>query len=432
VPPLLRRLALDLTPLRVSRDFRLLQIGAFLTGMGTQAALVALPYQVFVITHSPFLTGLIGAVEIGPLVGFSLFGGAIADRMDRRRLLLFMQIGLAGTSSLLALVAFADLHSVLVLYLLAATLAGFSAFEAVARSSIVPNVVPRELLRPGLAFNFGLQQLTMVIGPALGGVLIATAGLGTTYLTDAVSCGAMAVAAFMMGPQLPPEVEVHPAVWTSIKEGLSWVRSKPALLGSFAMDLLAMTFGMPRALFAALSLSVYHAGAAGTGALYAAVAAGATIAALTAGWLNHARWLGRIVIGAVIVWGLAIAAAGAMTSIYVACLLFAVAGAADSVSAVSRSAINQSVTPDAMRGRMSSVFMMVVRSGPRFGDIESGAVAGVAQTRLSLAGSVQLATISGGLACVAGVGLIVLAFPALARFGSEELVPAVATADPRT
>jgi MFS family permease len=421
------RLTLDLTPLRVSRNFRLLQAGSFLTGMGTQAALVAVPFQVYTITGSPALTGLLGAVELVPLIGFSLYGGAIADRVDRRKLLLWSQIALATTSGLLALITFADLDEVWLIFILAGALAGFGGFEGVARSAIVPNVVEPELLRPALAFSFGLTQLTMVIGPALGGILIATAGLGATYAGDAVSCGAMAIAAALMSAQRPPPVAESVRTWASIKEGLRFVRGEQALLGSFAIDLLAMTFGMPRALFAALAVSVYHGGAAGTGALYASVAIGATVAAMTAGWLNHARWLGRIVIGAVVVWGLAIAAAGLMTSIVPACLFLAVAGAADSVSAVSRSTINQSVTPDAMRGRMSSVFQMVVRSGPRLGDIEAGAVAGAAETRFALGPSVRISVVSGGLFCVVGVLAIMALFPALARYGADDVVPAAAT-----
>jgi hypothetical protein len=219
-----------------------------------------------------------------------------------------------------------------------------------------------------------------------------------------------------MAPQPPQGLAAQrESVRRSIGEGLRFVRGEPALLGSFAIDLMAMTFGMPRALFAVLSLSVYHAGAAGTGVLYAAVAAGATVAALTTGWLEHARWLGRIVIGAVLVWGLAIAATGMTTHLWIAAALLAVAGAADSVSAVCRSTINQSVTPDALRGRMSSVFSLVVTSGPRLGDVEAGSVAALASPRVSVA--------TGGLACVAGVGLIVLAFPALAAYDGDRLAP---------
>jgi hypothetical protein len=168
---------------------------------------------------------------------------------------------------------------------------------------------------------------------------------------------------------------------------------------------------MPRALFPVLAVSVYHAGAAGTGLMYAAVSAGATVAALTTGWLEHVRRLGLVVIGAVLLWGAAIAGAGVMSALWPAVALLAVAGAADSVSAVCRSIINQTVTPDAMRGRMSSVFSLVVTSGPRLGDIESGAVASLTSARFSMS--------SGGLACLAGTALVCLAFPALARYDRD-------------
>jgi len=172
-----------------------------------------------------------------------------------------------------------------------------------------------------------------------------------------------------------------------------------------------MTFGMPRALFPVLAVSVYHAGAEGTGLLYAAVSAGATIAALTTGWIEHARRLGIIVIWAVVVWGAAIALVGVVGSLWPAAVLLAVAGAADSVSAVCRSSINQMVTPDAMRGRMSSVFSLVVTSGPRLGDVESGSVAALSGVRASV--------VSGGLACIVCVGITMLAFPELASFDAE-------------
>jgi hypothetical protein len=204
----------------------------------------------------------------------------------------------------------------------------------------------------------------------------------------------------------------------SIAEGLRFVRSNRALAGSFAIDLVAMTFGMPRALFAVLSLTVYHAGAAGTGALYSAVAAGATLAVLTSGWIRHARRLGQIVIGAVLVWGAAIAVAGLVNTIGPAIALLALAGFADSVSAVCRTTINQTVTPDELRGRMSAVFSLVVTSGPRLGDIESGTVAGLTSAMTSV--------VSGGIACVVGVGLIMLAFPQLAAYGTAR-GPSIAT-----
>ena len=408
---LLQSLTPDMSPLRESRDYRLLITGTVITGLGTQAALVALPYQVYVESHEPVLVGLLGLVELVPLAAASLFGGAWADRVDRRKLLLVIQIALVGVASGLAAAAFVGQPPIWLLYVLAGALAGAGAFERVTRSSIVPNVVRPEALRAAVATTYGLNQVTMVVGPAIGGLMIAALGVGSAYTADAVSCFGMVFAAALMSAQRPYGVEEHEPVLRSIGVGLRFVSRERALLGSFAIDLLAMTFGMPRALFAVLSLSVFHAGAAGTGALYAAVAFGATVAALTTGWLGNARYLGRIVIGAVLAWGAAIALAGLTTSFALAVLLFAVAGAADSVSAVCRSTISQTLTPDHMRGRMSSVFMLVVAGGPRLGDAESGTVASLSSTRFSV--------VSGGVACMAGVGLIVLLFPQLAGYDGD-------------
>jgi MFS family permease len=411
---LLSRLAPDLSSLRESHDLRLLVLGNLVSGLGTQAALVALPYQIYIETRSAFLTGLLGAVELLPLVTMALLGGALADRHDRRRLLLLDQVGLVACAAGLAALAFAGDAPVWALYVLGGLLAGFGAVQNVTRSAIVPNLVAPERLRSALALNYGLQTLTLVIGPALGGVLIAALGLGAAYTADAVSCLAIVGAVWAMAPQPPAgagDGEEPARVLRSIADGLRFVRGNNALLGSFAIDLLAMTFGMPRALFAVLSVSVYHAGAAGTGLLYAAVAAGATVAALTTGWLTHARRLGLIVIWAVVAWGVAIALAGLAGSLWLAAALLALAGAADSVSAVCRSTINQTVTPDHMRGRMSSVFSLVVTSGPRLGDVEAGSVAALTSPRFSV--------VSGGLACVAGVGLILVAFPALLRYDAD-------------
>ncbi len=417
------RLIVDLEPLRASRDLRRLIVGNVVSGLGTQAALVALPYQLYTQTGSAFLTGLLGAVELAPLVAMSLLGGALADRSDRRRLLLLDQLALASSAGALAALAFAGSPPIAALYVLGGLVAGFGAVQNVTRSAILPNLVAPERLRSALALSFGLYQLTLVIGPAIGGLLIGLLGVGWAYALDAATCLATVWTVLGIGPQ-PPQTDraEHPRVLQSIAEGLRYVRGNQALVGSFAIDLVAMTFGMPRALFAVLAVSVYHAGAEGTGLLYAAVSAGATVAALTTGWIEHARRLGMIVIWAVIVWGAAIAAAGLVSTLWPAAALLAVAGAADSVSAVCRSSINQMVTPDAMRGRMSSVFSLVVTSGPRLGDVESGTVAGLTSPRFSVT--------SGGLACIAGVFVVVAAFPALARFDAEEVLAARAAPSP--
>ena len=348
----------------------------------------------------------------------SLLGGALADRMDRRTLLLIDQLALVAITGGLLAAAVIGHPPVGVLYVLAGLLAGASSVQNVTRSAIVPNLVEPRLMPAALALTFGLYQLTMVLGPGLGGVLIGAAGVKGAYGVDALTCLAMVGSVVALGPQLPSRSERHEhlSIGRSIAEGLRFVRGNNALLGSFAIDLVAMTFGMPRALFPVLALSVYHAGAEGTGLLFAAVSAGATVAALTTGWLEHVRRLGLVVIAAVIAWGLAIAGAGAVSALWPAVACLAIAGAADSVSAVCRSIINQTVTPDAMRGRMSSVFSLVVTSGPRLGDIESGVVASATSARFSVA--------SGGLACVAGTGLVLLAFPALARYDREAALAA--------
>jgi MFS family permease len=352
----------------------------------------------------------------------ALLGGALADRLDRRRLLLLDQIALVLIAAGLCVAAVAGEPPVWLLYVLGALLAGFGAVQNVARSSIVPNLVRPELLRSALAVNYGLYQLTMVVGPGLGGLLISAGGVEVAYGVDAVSCAAMVLGVVAIRPQPPLRHEDEPDVGIrrSIADGLRFVRGNRALLGSFAIDLNAMAFGMPRALFPVLAVSVYHAGASGTGLLFAAVSAGATVAALTTRWLEHVRRLGMITIGAVVAWGLAVTAAAAVPSLWFAAAMLALAGAADSVSAVCRNVINQTVTPDALRGRMSSIFSLVVTSGPRVGDIESGAVASLTSARFSMA--------SGGLACIAGVALIVAAFPQLAAFDLERVEAELAEA----
>ncbi|MBX5440026.1 MAG: MFS transporter [Solirubrobacteraceae bacterium] len=405
------RIAVDLTALRRSRDLRLLTIGQACSSLGTQAALVALPYQVYVETDSPLLVGLIGAVELVPNVLGSLLGGAWADRVDRRRLMLAAQAVLTLVAVLLVVLSALGAAHVAALFVLAAALAASGAVVNVTRAAAVP-ALSGPYLRSALAINFSVAQLASIVGPGGGGLLISLAGVEAVYLLDAVAFALVLALAVPIRPLPPTDADAeHPPIARSIAEGLRFVAANRALLGSFVIDLAAMTFAMPRALFPVLALTVYDAGASGTGLLYASVSAGAVLAAVTTGWLERARWLGRITIVSVVVWGAAIALVGIAPSLWWAAALLALAGAADSVSAVCRSVINQVVTPEHLRGRMSSVFMLVVTSGPRLGDLRSG-----------LAGSllpVTAAVASGGLLCLAAVAVIAVAFPQLARYDSE-------------
>ena len=407
----LRGVAVDTTALRESRDYRVLVIGGLISGIGTQVTLVALPFQIYVLTSSSFLVGLLGLVELVPLVVVALLGGTLADRMDRRRLLLISQVVQAGTSLCLVIGAAAGSPPVGVLYLIAAVASGASAVDRPTRAAMVPALVGPERLRSAISFNYGLVQVAMVVGPAMGGIIIAAGGLTWAYAVDVATFLAMIAAAWAIASPPRPAVEPGASFLSAVRDGIRFAGRSGELMGSFAIDILAMTFGMPRALFPALALTVYDAGPEGVGILYAAVSAGAVVAAFSTGWMIHARRLGRIVVFAVLVWGVGIACLGLTSELWVGALCLLVAGAADSVSAVCRSTILQTVTPDEMRGRMSAIFTLVVAGGPRLGDVESGTVAAV--------GGTQLSVVSGGVICVLGIVPVLAAFPEFWRYGEK-------------
>ncbi len=408
----MKKIAVDASAFRDSRDFRLLTIGGTVSALGSQAVMVALPFQIYRLTHSATLVGLLGLFELGPMIVVSLVGGAIADRRDRRPILIAAQVGVIIVTALLFALSLAlQRPPVVAILILGGLLAGCTALDGVTRGAIVPQILGPERLRSGLAFMYGTYQATGVIGPGLGGVVITLIGVRWMYLADALSCVALLAASLAIAPQLPHTTEHHLPVGKAIAEGLRFVVSNRALAGSFAIDINAMLFGMPRALFAVLSLSVYHAGAGGTGLLYTAISVGATVAVLGSGWVQHVNRLGRWTIVMVLFWGLSIGAAGLVRTIWLAAFLFAIAGWADGISAVCRTTISQTLTPDRLRGRMSSVFNLVVTSGPRLGDIESGLVAG-------LVGPLD-SVLVGGIGCIAGVGLTLLAFPQLAAYKAD-------------
>ena len=407
----LRGVAVDTTALRESRDYRVLVIGGLISGIGTQVTLVALPFQIYVLTSSSFLVGLLGLVELVPLVVVALLGGTLADRMDRRRLLLVSQVVQAGTSLCLVIGAAAGSPPVGVLYLIAAVASGASAVDRPTRAAMVPALVGPERLRSAISFNYGLVQVAMVVGPAMGGIIIAAGGLTWAYAVDVATFLAMIAAVWAIASPPRPAVEPGASFLSAVRDGIRFAGRSGELMGSFAIDILAMTFGMPRALFPALALTVYDAGPEGVGILYAAVSAGAVVAAFSTGWMIHARRLGRIVVFAVLVWGVGIACLGLTSELWVGALCLLVAGAADSVSAVCRSTILQTVTPDEMRGRMSAIFTLVVAGGPRLGDVESGTVAAV--------GGTQLSVVSGGVICVLGIVPVLAAFPEFWRYGEK-------------
>ncbi|HEV3231033.1 MAG TPA: MFS transporter [Candidatus Dormibacteraeota bacterium] len=415
----LRHLAVDLTPLRESRDFRLLWSGQLISMVGRQITTVALPFQVFQMTGSSLAVGTLGLVQLVPYIVMSLAGGSLADSYDRRKLLLGTQVGLAATSGLLALGAFGGRPALLFVYAVAGLASAISAIDLPARAATTPNLVPPRRLAAALSLNFALFQVTLVAGPAVGGLIIARFGLGWGYLIDVATFGASIAAVLLLRPQRPVGARREPPL-LAIGRGLRFVGERQPILGCFVADLDAMILAWPRALFPVIALQGYHAGAAGLGLLFAAPGVGSVVASLLSGFVGGLRHQGRAVLISVAVWGLGIALFGLTTfslPLGLACL--ALAGAADAISAIARGTIIQTITPDRLRGRLSATNSMVVVGGPYLGDFRGGAMA-------SLIGP-GTALVAGGVLCVAVCGLIAALLPRLRDYDST--APPVAAPD---
>ncbi len=404
----LRGLVIDLAPLRHDRDFRLLWLGQLVSGVGRQVTVVALPYQLYVLTGSLLAVGLLAVVQLVAILAFALGGGALADAMDRRRLLLATQLGLSLASLGLVALALAPAAPLVLYYIVAFVAAGIGAIDQPARSSAIPRLVPRERLPAAISLGQLSFNAMAVVGPAFGGVLLATIGPAGAFAFDAITFAAAIIALLLIAPLPPLTGAVRPSL-ASIREGLRFARRRRIVLSTFVIDLVAMIFGMPTSLFPALALDVFKVGPLGVGLMTAAPAAGALAAVLFTGWTGRIRHPGRAVIAAVAGWGLAIIAFGLATEVFALALLFlALAGAADLVSAVLRSGIAQFETPDELRGRVMSIHTLVVTSGPRIGDAEAALVAAFIGPQLSV--------ISGGVLCLVGLAWVVRAFPELGRY----------------
>lgn len=405
-----RRLLVDLRPLRRSRDFRILFSGQLVSTLGTQMTVVAVPYQVYRMTHSSLDVGLISLTQLGPLLLFSLIGGAVADSHDRRRVLMFTELLMAATSTGLAINGSVSRPALWPLFVLSACAGGLAGFDRPAFNASIPRMLPPADLASGYALWQVQMQVGIVVGPAVAGVLLSGAGLATVYWIDVATFVVSFATVTVLGPQ-PPLGDAGRPGWKSVAEGLRYVKRSQLVQGVYLLDINAMVFGMPRALFPALGLGVFHGGARAVGFLYAAPGAGALVGALMTGWVSAVRRQGMAVIVCVVAWGAAIAAFGLVTVLWIALLLLALAGWADVVSAVFRNTILQTAIPDSLRGRLSAVQIAVVQGGPRLGDLESGGVAQAMGPRFSV--------VSGGLACVAGAFVLAVLLPAFRGYDAH-------------
>jgi MFS family permease len=388
---------LDTTPLKVSRDFRRLWCAQAVSFFGVMITTAALPYQVYHQTGSSFAVGVLGVVQLVPLLGFSLIGGALADSLDKRRLLLTVTALQMVVAALLAANAGLDEPRLWAIFLLGAVQSAVGAASFSVLRSLLPLLLEEEHRPAGFALQSTYGSFGLMAGPALGGLIIAARGLSTAYAVDVVTY--VVALAVLVGiapsPPVAAEGSGDGSFRASVFEGLRYLRRHKTVMQIFGIDLLAMTFGMPRALFPALAERL-GGGARLYGLLLASVAAGMFLASLVSGWTSHVRRQGRAVLVAVAVWGGAIAIAGLVRAPAVVLALLAVAGGADMISGVFRSTIAAAVTPDELRGRVSGVEFAVYAGGPVLGDIEAGLVGGAL--------GVPFAIVSGGLACVVAAG----------------------------
>ena len=409
-----RRVTLDVSPVRSSRPFRNLLIGDAVSVIGTQVTAVAVPLQVYAQTRSAAAVGFVGVAGLLPLIVFGLYGGAVADAVDRRRLVLATTFAQAVLSSVLLAQAVAGVGWTWLLYVVVAFQAGLFALDSPARQAFVPRLLPPEQLASAAALRQVEFNVGLTVGPLLAGFLVAVFGYGTAYGLDAVSFGASLWAVASL-PSMAPSGGGRRAGLASVVEGLAFLATRKVLLLTFVVDIIAMVFGMPRALFAPLSDHVFHGGPSTAGAMYSALAAGALVGALFGGWLGRVHRQGLAVIASILGWGVCIVGFGLTDRLWLALLLLAGAGAADMVSAVFRTAILQTAAPDEMRGRLGGVFIVVVAGGPRLGDARSGGMA----SWLGL----QEAIVVGGLLVIGLTVLVALLVPRFVAYDSRHPEP---------
>jgi MFS family permease len=403
--PLLRP---DLSALRGSRDFRAVFASRVVAMLGSQAAEVALLVQARRLTGSPLIVGLLGMAELAPLVVFGLYGGVLADRFDRRALMRWCEPGLACCAGLLLLNALLPRPAVWPLYAVSAVMMALASLQRPAFEAATPRIVPREQITAAAALLSMFQNVSVLAGSSLGGVLAVTPGPWLVYALDAAGF-AVSFAALGRLPSLPPAERDAGGQGPALREilaGLRYAAGRKDLLGSYLADLSAMIFAYPNALFPFMAVTLHAPWA--TGLMFAAPSAGAFAVSATSGWMGRVRRHGLAIAVAAALWGAAMAGFGLSPDIYVALGFLAVAGGADETSGIFRDTLWMQTIPDHLRGRMAGIELLSYAAGPPAGQLRSGVVASLAGFRFSL--------VSGGIACVAAAGAVCVALPAFSGY----------------
>ncbi len=401
----------DITPLRKYPQFRRLWIGYVISLLGSQITVVASAYQIYSLTHSNVDVGLISLAQLGPALLGSLLGGPLADAMDRRRLLLCTQSGMAISSVCLALNATSHHPMIWVIFVTAAFSAGFNGCDSPTRMALMINLVDSESLAAANSIRQLLQQLSYIVGPAFAGLLLAVFGLTTAYWVDVATFGAAVVALLSVSP-VPPVDGGRKFGLSSVVEGFQFLKGKRAIQGCYVADLNATILGMPTALFPAIALTKFHGGTHVLGLLYAAPNIGSFTMALFSGWTSKVIHQGRAVLISIALWGFAIVAFGYSPNLVLAVIFIACAGAADVISAVFRNLIIQREAPNQLRGRLSAIQISVINAGPRIGNVEAGTVAGLA--------GVTTSVVTGGFGCVLGVLMMAKFMPDFLHYRGDQ------------
>jgi MFS family permease len=388
-------LRVDVTPLRVSRDFRLLFWAGTVFYLGQMVSYVAIPFQIYTLTGSNFEVGAIGLVELGPLLVFGLYGGALADHVDRRRLLVGTGLAQAAFTVVLAVNAFRDHPSVWVIFVMAALLASASSLQRPSREALMPRTVGHDQLTAANSLSSLGMQVGVLGGPAIGGLLVAYVGIGECFLVDIAGlCGASLLFALMR--PYPHRAETTPPSLKGIGQGLTYAVRRRDLMGTYLVDIVCMLLAYPVVLFPALAETVF-AQPELLGLLYAAETIGALVATATSGWTGRVHHHGRAIVVAATAYGGFVALAGAMPSIWLVVVCLALAGSADMISGVFRGTIWSQTIPESMRGRLAGIEMLSYSLGPLGGQVRAGVTADL--------WTVRGAITSGGAACVGGVVL---------------------------
>ncbi len=404
-------LAIDLTPLRASRDFRLLFIGQFVSAFGSSISYVVLPWQMYQLTKSNFAVGMLGLAEFVPMLVMAFVGGALADFVDRRRLIVVAELGLIVCCGLLVANALSPQPRVWVLFAVAALFAALNGVHRPALEALTPRLVKPEQIPAVASLSMFRGSFSYIVGPALAGLIAASFGAAVAFAIDATTF-VVSILALLLIRSVPMPAKLdddeRPNL-RSVVEGLKYARSRQELLGTYLIDINAMFFGMPIALFPAIAESF---GGASVGLFYAMPAVGALAVSLTSGWTNKIHRHGLAVTIAATLWGVAIVVFGLVGSLWLALLFLALAGAADAVSGVFRMTIWNQTIPDHMRGRLAGIEMISYLTGPYLGNAEAGLVA----ARFGLGFSV----VSGGVMCVLGSGVLAVLLPKFISYDGRE------------